>query len=101
MKSSQLSVLLLTSLGLPEPVPEYKFSPVRRWRFDYAWPEQHVAVELEGGCFISGRHSRGVGMRKDCEKYNAAIELGWLVLRYLPREIDYDQIKRVVESRAA
>ena len=23
--------------GLPVPIPEYRFHPTRKWRFDYAW----------------------------------------------------------------
>jgi very-short-patch-repair endonuclease len=41
-----------------------------------------IAVEIEGGVFTSGGHSRGKGYEKDCEKYNAAVKLGWRVLRY-------------------
>jgi len=63
------------------PVPEYRFHPTRRWRFDFAWPDQQLALEIEGGVFIAGRHSRGAGYRADCEKASAAAILGWRVLR--------------------
>lgn len=65
----------------PEPVREYRFHPSRRWRFDCAWVEQRVAVELEGGSWSGGRHVRGAGYRGDCEKQNAALELGWRCYR--------------------
>lgn len=61
---------------------EHRFHEVRRWRFDFAWPDIKLAVEVEGGTFTNGRHSRGIGMRKDMEKYNTAQEMGWRVLRY-------------------
>jgi len=67
--------------GLPEPEREYKFHPTRRWRFDFAWPERHMAVEVEGGKWTRGRHTRPGGFEADCEKYNAAALLGWCVLR--------------------
>jgi very-short-patch-repair endonuclease len=60
---------------------EYRFHPVRRWRFDMAFPEPKVAVEIEGGVWTGGRHVRGKGFRKDCEKYNTAAAMGWRVLR--------------------
>ena len=60
---------------------ELKFHPTRRWRFDFAWPNQKLAVEVEGGIFIGGRHTRGVGFQKDCIKYAEALKLGWRVLR--------------------
>jgi very-short-patch-repair endonuclease len=62
-------------------VVEYKFHPIRRWRFDFAWPDLHVALEVEGGTWQKGRHTSGVGFEKDCEKYNEAACLGWTVLR--------------------
>jgi very-short-patch-repair endonuclease len=60
---------------------EYCFC-ARRWRFDFALPAHKIAVECEGATFIGGRHTRGTGYAKDCEKYNAAACLGWTVLRY-------------------
>lgn len=63
-----------------EPVHEYRFSE-RRWRFDFAWPEQMVAVECEGGTWIRGRHTRGKGFEEDCKKYNRATADGWRVFR--------------------
>lgn len=68
--------------GLPLPEREYRFLPPRRWRFDLAWPPRKLAAEIEGGTWITGRHSRGSGMRSDAEKYNAATLAGWKVLRF-------------------
>lgn len=69
---------------IPAPVAEHKFHALRRWRFDYAWLSQRVALEVEGGLFIRGRHSRGAGMLKDMEKYNQAAVMGWRVFRCTP-----------------
>jgi hypothetical protein len=78
--------LCCESYGLPRPVTEYPFAlqEGRRWRFDYAWPSHHVALEVEGGIWQAGRHTRGAGFVKDLEKYNTAQCLGWVVLRCLP-----------------
>lgn len=73
--------------GLPAPEPEWVFAMPRRWRFDWAWPTQKVALEVEGGVWIQGRHSRGAGMVKDMEKYNRAAALGWRVLRVTPNQL--------------
>lgn len=62
--------------------PEYRFHPVRRWRFDFANPEFKIAIEYEGGVWRRGRHIRPVGFINDCDKYNAAALHGWTVLRY-------------------
>ncbi len=65
-------------------VPEYKFHPARKWRFDYAFPDILVALEVEGGVWTGGRHTRGKGFMGDIEKYNEAALLGWKVLRCVP-----------------
>jgi very-short-patch-repair endonuclease len=75
---------LVKAAGLPEPWKEYKFAQVegRMWRFDFAWLDHKVAVEIEGATWSGGRHTRGAGYASDCEKYNAAVRLGWSVLRF-------------------
>lgn len=67
-------------------IPEHRFHPVRRWRFDFADTKNMIAVELEGGIWVGGRHNRGNGFQADTEKYNKATVMGWRVLRYCSRE---------------
>ena len=62
------------------PVREHIFHHKRKWRFDFAFPDKMLAVEIEGG--VNGRHQRIGGFIGDCVKYNAAALLGWRVLRY-------------------
>lgn len=75
---------LCRAAGLPEPVAECRFAPPRRWRFDFSWPAQKVALEVEGGVWTRGRHTRGAGYLTDMVKYNRAAILGWCVLRCTP-----------------
>jgi len=75
-------LFLVRAYGLPEPEKEYQFHPTRKWRFDFAYPNHMIGVEAEGACWVQGRHTRGSGFIKDCEKYNAAALLGWRILRY-------------------
>jgi len=75
---------LLRAHRLPVPEPEYRFAPPRKWRFDYAWVERRVALEIEGGVWKHGRHTRGVGYIKDLIKYNEASTRGWTVIRVTP-----------------
>ena len=75
-------VRLCRIFGTPMPEREFRFRPSRRWRFDFAWPEGKVAVEIEGGVYIDGRHTRGKGYERDLEKYNAAVTDGWKVFRF-------------------
>ena len=65
-----------------EPEREYVFHPPRRWRFDFAWPARRLALEVDGGIWIGGRHITGVGLREDHRKFNAAVLDGWRVLRF-------------------
>lgn len=79
--------LLCRAHRLPAPVSEFRFHPTRRWRFDWAWPDQRVALEQEGAVWARGRHTRGAGFLKDIEKYNQAAVLGWRVLRLTPQQV--------------
>lgn len=58
-----------------------KQANLKDWRIDFAWPSQRLAVEIEGGIHVQGRHSRGAGFREDCLKYDAMMRLGWTVYR--------------------
>lgn len=72
----------IRSVGLPMPVTEYRFAPPRRFRFDLAWPEQgKLACEIDGAVWVNGRHSRGSGIQRDCEKFSLAAIHGWRVMR--------------------
>ena len=71
-----------STLGFGPWEEEYVFLKGRRCRFDFAWPESKIAVEIEGGTFVQGRHTTGVGFAKDCEKYNLATLAGWRVYRF-------------------
>lgn len=84
--------------GLPAPVREHRFAAPRRWRFDFAWPSLWLAVELEGGVFVHGRHSRGVDMTGDCDKYNVAAVLGWRVYRFTVKHFESGVVFTVVRA---
>lgn len=83
----KLFVEILRADGIPLPVQELIFSPTRKFRFDLAWPDHKVAMEIEGGVWMNGGHNRGKGFTKDIEKYNHAAELGWTVLRCVPDDL--------------
>jgi hypothetical protein len=85
------------------PLIEHRFHVTRRWRFDYAWPEHLIALEVEGGVWVGGRHTSGAGFVKDMEKYNEAACLGWRIIRCQPRELcstkTVDTIKRAMQCQ--
>lgn len=74
-------LLGVRAFRMPTPIREHRFHSRRMWRFDFAWPELMIAVEIEGGTTINGAHVRPAGYRKDCQKYNEAALLGWKVIR--------------------
>jgi hypothetical protein len=91
--------LYLDSLG-EEYVLEYKFHPTRKWRFDIALPNKMIAIEIEGGTWVLGRHNNPTSFERELEKYNAAVCLGWKVLRFTPgmtkSGVVYDTIDNVL-----
>lgn len=82
MKLSDFLSVDTLNLNWPGCECEYRFCHERKWRFDFAWPDRKVAVEIEGGLYKGGRHTSIIGFEGDCEKYNAAAMKGWMVLRY-------------------
>lgn len=92
---SEAHILLeihLKELGI-EFEPEYTFHPVRRWRFDYVLSGKSfyqigkIGIEIEGGIFTQGRHTRGQGYLGDLEKYREAAALGYKVYRFSTQEV--------------
>lgn len=81
---------------------QYRFCPPRRWTFDFALPYRALAVEIEGGSFVYGRHNRPSGFAADLEKYNTATLLGWRLLRFTGAMLNEDDaipwVRKLVES---
>jgi very-short-patch-repair endonuclease len=95
------------------PDGEARVVPHRRYRFDWAVPGLKVAVEIDGGNYMTryskklkrripvGRHTKS----SDYEKRNLAAEAGWVLLCYTTEMLDKDpaacveQVERVVQER--
>lgn len=99
------------SFNLPPLQREVKFHPTRKWRFDYGIVllktkpitpigieilEFKIAIEIEGGTFVAGKHTRPAGYQNDCEKYNEAQRLGWSVLRFTKTDVVEDKVCRYI-----
>ncbi len=88
--------------GIPEPVPEFRFAEDigRLWRFDYFWglltvgsrahlyEARGVALEIDGGAWSEGRHTRGQGFIDDQQKRNEAVLRGIWVLNCTPQDVE-------------
>lgn len=67
---------------------EFEFHPERKWKADFHLVGKKILVEVEGGIWSGGRHTRGKGYLGDLEKYNAATMMGFQVIRF-----STDQVK--------
>jgi len=83
--------------GLPEPVFEYQFCE-RKWRWDLAYPDHRLAIEVQGALFSGGRHTRGAALLKEYEKYNYAARLGWRILFVIPRDLCLMETVRLIHD---
>ena len=115
---SKLEDLLLTqikAMGIPHPEQEYRFAAhhvgmgrgirerllragLKDCRFDFCWPDLMLAVEVEGGIFVNGRHTRGKGFENDMEKYHHAQRLGFTVYRCGSRLIKSGESVQLIKA---
>jgi hypothetical protein len=96
-KSTPLEDLLLAQIreeGLPEPEREVCLIPGRKFRFDFVWRKKWgydmipgLTVEVQGGTWVKGGHSSGIGIQKDCEKTILAQLEGWKVFPVTSNQI--------------
>ncbi len=93
----------LRTLGpdLPEPEREFCFAYHlgRKFRFDFAWPYERLAVEVDGGIYKpgGGRH----GQDSDRVKLNLAAQCGSRVLRFSGAMLHDDPAGMIEQIRAA
>lgn len=104
MKTNLLTRIKLA--GLPPPIQEHRFHPKRKWKFDLAWIDLRLAVEVEGqnsrqnGRWVygGGRHNRPKGFREDIDKYNAATLAGWRLIRVTTAMVNDGSALAVIEE---
>jgi hypothetical protein len=89
--------ILWKSLGGWGLLKEYKFADTRRFRFDY-YHIEGVAVELEGGIWVRGRHTNPSGFLNDMEKYNLAASMGILVFRVPSHDISTKWLSPIIKT---
>ena len=91
MSASELEDIFaaqLDAVGLDGYAREYQAIPGRRFRFDFCWVKERLAVEIQGGTYSRGAHARPLGIKRDYEKGNLAVQFGWRVLQF-----DADMVK--------
>lgn len=84
---------------------EFRFYGSRLWRADYLLDlllnGQSVLLEIEGGTFAKGRHTRGTGFEDDCRKYNKAQALGYYVIRFTTNMVQRGESKAFLAEHVA
>lgn len=90
--------VIFEAAGLPAPDKEHQFAaPDRKWALDLAFVPWHVAVEIQGGVWTHGHHTRGRGFLDDREKINEAQLCGWIVLEVTPEQMESGEVFALVE----
>lgn len=100
MKPSTKFEILWRSLGGCELKKEYQFAPKRKFRMDYYGETngKKFCIELEGGIYIRGRHTRPSGFLRDMEKYNLAAQIGIFVFRIPSHNISAEWIVPILKG---
>jgi hypothetical protein len=84
--------------GLPPAIPQLLFAKERlgrMWRLDWSFPDYRLAVEIDGvivkriggQLVVLGGHASINDIRRNNDKGNAAIFLGWSVLHFLQTDV--------------
>lgn len=81
--------------------PQFKFHNDREWRFDFAFPDIYVAIEIQG--FGPG-HNSPQGIENDYNKHNEALRYGWIIIYLINKDINdmpntVAYIKRIIQDR--
>ncbi len=87
-------------------VRQHLYAPPRKLRADFAWLEQRVLVEIQGGVWAAtSGHAGGAAIINDNKRLNAATLAGYRLLRFTPRDTNeesiaetLDQIERVLRA---
>lgn len=71
---------------------QFRIHPDRNFMADFFFPHirgmiSAMVVEVDGGGFVNGRHSRGVGIEKDCEKSSLIAAMPARLMRVTPTQI--------------
>lgn len=77
---------------------EFQALPDRRYRWDLAWPEQKLLVEIQGGIWAEGGHTTGVGVTRDCEKATLAALAGFRCLAVTSDHISSGQALKWIQE---
>lgn len=90
--------LQIRALELPEPIREYQAIKGRKFRFDFAWLEHRLLVEVNGGTYTKGAHSTGQGIARDYEKIRLGQDCGWKVYPFDGKAIKSGEAVEIIRQ---
>jgi len=70
---------------LPEPVRQHPIlnpETNRHFKLDFAWVEEKLAVEIQGGAWGKGGHNTALGQAHDYARHNYLTRIGWRILYF-------------------
>jgi very-short-patch-repair endonuclease len=89
---------VLVGSDLPRPVRQFSIrSGDRRYRLDFAWPEQKLAVECDGYTTHGGR----AGFRRDRRKIAALAAIKWRVIPVTWEDVTRNRAQLLADVRDA
>jgi len=103
-EAEELLALHIRAAKLPEPQREFKFHPYRKWRFDFLWTKEKLAIEINGGnrMAVIGKNGKAVAVGRhtkpdDYRKLNEAVILGYSVLQFTPDMVKTGEALQMIE----
>jgi hypothetical protein len=72
------------------PIQQYEAIPDRKFRYDFAFPDLRILVEVQGGICARTRmgHSSVTGQERDAEKLNLASAYGYRMFHFTTKMIE-------------
>ncbi len=67
---------------------EVRFAPDRLFRADFRIVGTPLLIEIDGGAYTNGRHTRGAGFESDRAKDALAFRLGFIPMHLTPRQVE-------------
>lgn len=76
----------------------YQHVPIqgRRFRCDFAWPDERLIVEIQGGAWSGVGHGQASGIVKDYARHNLFVMAGWRVLYYPADKLRGEALRETV-----
>ena len=79
--------------NIPPPRTQVHPSPNVDWRFDFAWPDKMLAVEIQG---YGAGHTSYLSMLKDYKKHNFSVSEGWTILYFMSEHLSPSMIHHTI-----